>query len=100
MSLNGTHIVHIVCVIPGLKKEYDVKISAMSMTTCHQRKSLKYKWYKCKDTMTVRRQNNANRIQMALNALWRQKRWNRVARLKNTCNDKTNYKTNRTKLQF
>lgn len=75
MSFNGTHIVHIICVITGLKKEYDVKISAMSITTCHQRNSLKYKWYKWKGTMTVRHQNNTNRIQMALNALWRQKRW-------------------------
>jgi hypothetical protein len=48
--------------------------------------------------MTVRCKNNTNR--MALNALWRQKRWNRVARLKNTCNDKANDKTNRKKLQL
>jgi hypothetical protein len=45
--------------------------------------------------MTVKRQNNTNRIKMALNALWGQRRWNRVARLENTCNDKSSDKTNR-----
>jgi hypothetical protein len=73
MSFSGTHIVHIIYVIPGLKKENYVQISAMSMTTCHKRNSLKYKWYKWKDTLTVRHQSNTNRIQMALNTLWREK---------------------------
>lgn len=88
------------CVIPVLKKEHDVKISAMSMTTCHQRNSLQYKWYKWKDTMTVRCQSNTNRIQMALNALWREKRQYKVAGLKNTCNDNSNDKTNRKNYRF
>ena len=35
---------------------------------------------------------------MALNASWRQKRWNGGARLENTCNDKSDDKTNRKKL--
>jgi len=75
MSFNDTYIVYIICVIPGLKKEYDVKISAISMTMCHQRNSLKYKWFKWTGTMTVRQQNNTNRIQIALNELRREKIW-------------------------
>lgn len=69
----------------------------MIMTMCHQQNALEYKWYKWKDRVTVGHQNNTNRNQMALNAVWRGKEWNRVARLKNTCNDKPNDKTNRPK---
>jgi hypothetical protein len=74
MSFNGTYIVHIICVILGLKKENYVKVSAMSMTACRQQNSLNYKWYKWKHTLAVRHQNNTNRIQTALNAMLREKR--------------------------